>query len=425
VSDHKPPRLREAHAHLFQLGRSLRMVDLSSCGSREAMIEALCRRAATSEPDEWILAHGARPDGWDDPTWPTRQEIDHACDGRAVVAWCFDYHKLVASSSALALAGIDGDSRFDSGRVELDTDGQPTGVLVEHAALAMWDAVPEPMVVQRIELVRDACLHLEAMGFVEMHELKTQPWLGGVLSDLHRAGEISIRSVMFPLMKDLRETLALSDSWDPSAAIMGGGKIFVDGTFNSRTAWMLEPFADGHLDYPCGTAMMKTRQIDSMLGICKEHNLPIAAHAIGDGAVRAVLDAIQRTRCGHTGCRIEHAELIDESDIPRFKDLGVIASLQPCHLLPDIEALNRAVPDRLDRVFPIRELIESGLEPGIDLIFGSDVPIVRANPEDSIQAAVHRRRVGMDESEAINFEQRISEAQAWACFRPGAGSSLK
>ncbi|MGV6813880.1 MAG: amidohydrolase family protein, partial [Phycisphaerales bacterium] len=325
-------------------------------------------------------------------------------------------HQMVASSSALRSAGIDGDTAIESGRVDLDADGTPSGLLIEHAALEMWSSVPEPGVHDRHDLIRSACLHLEAMGFVEMHELKTQPWVGQVLSDLYSAGEISLRSVLFPLMKHLRETIVASSDWNERAVTLGGGKIFVDGTFNSRTAWMLEPFADGNPEYPCGTAMMKPQQIDRMLGICKEHDLPLAAHAIGDGAVRAMLDAIERTDCAHAGCRIEHAELIDARDVPRFKELGVIASLQPCHLLPDIEALERAVPGRLDRVFPIRELIESGLEPGVDLIFGSDVPIVRANPEDSIQAAVHRRRVGMDESRAINIDQRLDEETAWACF---------
>ncbi|MBL4698728.1 MAG: amidohydrolase family protein [Phycisphaerales bacterium] len=408
--------LREGHAHLFQLGRSLTMVDLSACASRDEMIDLLSERSKSLPDDGWVLAQGARPDGWNNPRWPSRQELDRACDGKAVVAWCFDYHQMVASSSALHSAGIDADTAVESGRIELDTDGKPTGLLIEHAALKMWSSVPEPSVQDRYDIVRSACLHLESMGFVEMHELKTQPWVGGVLSDLYSGGEIKLRSVLFPLMKDLRETIKESENWNPDAVRMGGGKIFVDGTFNSRTAWMLEPFADGNPEYPCGTPMMKTRQIDRMMSVCKEHELPLAAHAIGDGAVRAVLDAIERTSCAHTGCRIEHAELIDESDIGRFKELGVIASLQPCHLLPDIEALNKAVPNRLDRVFPIRELIESGLEPGVDLIFGSDVPIVRANPEDSIQAAVHRRRVGMAESEAINFDQRITEEQAWACF---------
>lgn len=392
------------------------MLDLSGCSSQEEMIDLLSSRAKLVSPDDWILAHGARPDGWSVACWPGIAELDRACDNRAVVAWCFDYHRLVASSRALKIAGIDSDTRIESGRVVLDDSGNPTGELLEHAALAMWNAVPEPVETQRIELVRSACLHLESMGFVEMHELKSQTWLGGVLSDLFSAGEISLRSTLFPLMKDLRESISLSTQWNNSGVKLGGGKIFVDGTFNSRTAWMLEPFADGHKDYPCGTPMMKTPQIDRMIQVCKDANLPIAAHSIGDGAVRAVLDSIERVGCQHRGCRIEHAELIDQSDIERFKSLGVVASIQPCHLLPDIEALNKAVPNRLDRVFPIRELIESGLEPGTDLIFGSDVPIVRANPQDSIQAAVHRRRVGMKEPQAIALGQRITEDQAWECF---------
>jgi len=392
------------------------MVDLSGCTSQGEMIELLSERARTSSSSEWILAHGARPDGWSDASWPSIVELDRACDNRAVVAWCFDYHRLVASSCALNIAGIDSNTRIESGRVVLDESGIPTGELLEHAALAMWNAVPEPVESQRVELVRAACLHLQSMGYVEMHELKSQPWLGGVLSDLFSAGEITLRSMLFPLMKDLRESISLAPAWNSSGVKIGGGKIFVDGTFNSRTAWMLEPFADGHQDYPCGTPMMKIPQIDRMLQVCKDANLPIAAHSIGDGAVRAVLDSIERVGCQHSGCRIEHAELIDLTDIERFKSMGVIASIQPCHLLPDIEALSKAVPNRLDRVFPIRELIESGLEPGVDLIFGSDVPIVRANPQDSIQAAVHRRRTGMDESQAIAMDQRISEDQAWACF---------
>ena len=412
--------MREAHAHIFQLGRSLSMVDLSNCATREDMIDRLSSRARSAAKHDWILAHGARPDGWDDPRWPTRNELDHACDGRSVVAWCFDYHALVASSAAMKIARIDKDTRIESGRVVLDKQGDPSGLLLEHAALAMWDRVPEPGMDKRIELVRSACVHLQSLGFVEAHDLKAQPWLGSVLSDLHRNREISINTRLFPLIKDLDATLASKDQWDHDRVQLGGGKIFVDGTLNSRTAWMLEPFADGHHEYPCGTPMMSIAQIDHAMNICKAHRLPIAAHAIGDGAVRAVLDSIERTGQSHSGCRIEHAELIDESDIARFNQLGVIASLQPCHLLADIEALQRAVPRRLDRVFPIRELIESGLEPGVGVLFGSDVPIVRADPTDSIQASVHRRRTGMQISDAINLDQAIDEKSAWKCFAPSS-----
>ncbi|MEO0629983.1 MAG: amidohydrolase family protein, partial [Planctomycetota bacterium] len=139
----------------------------------------------------------------------------------------------------------------------------------------------------------------------------------------------------------------------------------------------------------------------------------LACHAIGDAAVRAVLDAVERVRPPRWTVRIEHAEMIAPSDWPRFAELGVIASVQPCHLLTDIEALSRAVPEMATRVLPLRELIDYGLEPGRTLLFGSDAPIVRPDPEDSIRAAVHRSR---PDSVVIAPEQAISEAEAWACF---------
>lgn len=414
--------LREAHAHIFQLGRSLSMLELGGCGSAEEMLDAIAARAQSLGEDEWLLAQGARPQGWDNPSWPTRAQLDHAGGGRPVVAWCFDYHAMVASGNALKHAKIDADTRIESGMVDLDDDGEPSGLLLEHAALRMWHCVPEPDEAQRRALLLAACRHLAELGFREVHDLKAQPWLGTVLSELLDAGEIDIRFELYPLIPDLKASIEAQRAGFDERVRIAGGKCFVDGTLNSRTAWMLHPYADGRPDQPSGVAMMTTKQIDNALLACKEHGLPLASHAIGDAAIRAVLDAIERNGCAHTRCRIEHAELIDEADLRRFVALGVIASLQPCHLLADMEALRRAVPDRLDRVLPIRSLLKSGLAPGIDLLFGSDVPIVRANAEDSIHAAVHRRRPGMDDSETINPAEAIDEETAWACFTPGSES---
>ena len=408
--------LREAHAHIFQLGRSLSMLDLGGCNCAEEMIDAIAARSNALGENEWVLAHSARPEGWSDPKWPSRTQMDTASGNRPVVAWCFDYHALVASSAALSHARIGADSRIESGVVELDALGEPTGLLLEHAALHMWNRVPEPEHEQRVALVREACLHLHELGYSEVHDLKAQPWLGAVLSDLIASGELEMRFELYPLVPDLKESLDAQRGGFDERVRIAGGKIFVDGTLNSRTAWMLHPYADGHPDRPTGTPMMSPEQISEALCTCKDVGLPLAAHAIGDAAVRAVLDAVEETECGHSGCRIEHAELIDETDLPRFVKLGVKASLQPCHLLPDMEALRRAVPDRLDRVLPIRSLLKSGLAPGVDLLFGSDVPIVRAVADDSIQAAVHRRRDGMDESESINAAEAIDEETAWMCF---------
>jgi len=397
------------------------MRDLSRCNSAGEVLDALADHAKGLSADDWVLAFGARPEAWEvadgngAPRWPTIDAIDRAVGGRPALAWCFDAHALAASTAAMRAARIDADTTFEHGRVETDGSGAPTGLLLEHAALAAWDAVPEPDSAQRRTLVREACAHLRGLGYTEVHDLKAQPWLGAVLRDLLDAREIDQSFTLYPLVAELDAALDRHDPSDERVTI-GGGKIFTDGTLNSRTAWVLEPWADAPPDRPTGTPMMTHAQIGNAIEHARSRGLPIAAHAIGDGAVRAVLDAVEERGAAHPGVRIEHAEHIDAADVPRFAQFGVTASVQPCHLLADIEALRRACPDRLGRVLPLRDLIDAGLEPGSSLIFGSDAPIVRPDHEDSILAATRRRRDGVDQHDAIGWDQRLTEREALACF---------
>lgn len=380
------------------------------------MLDALAARA--NQPG-LILGFGARPESWVAPEWPTLRQIESIAPGRVVVAWCFDYHALVASRAALAAAGFDEASADPVGGIlERDGSGRLTGLMLEAAALRVWDALPEPGSSERMACVRAGVGDLIAEhGFAELHDLKAQVWLGEAIAAL-REDWPDVRFVLYPLLRDLDQMLAGREQWESEHVRLGGAKIFVDGTINSRTAWMLHDYVDGRAQHPRGTPMMSRDEIESAVARCEAAGVPLAAHAIGDAAVRAVLDAIERVGPQTRGFRIEHCELIDQADVPRFAELGVIASVQPCHLLYDAEALRRGLPDRLDRVLPLRDLIESGLEPGVGLVFGSDVPIVRADPLDSVQAAVHRKRAEMDGSQAVAMDQAITEQQAWACFAP-------
>lgn len=414
--------IREAHAHLYQLGRSRGMIELAACGSRGELLNAFaeCRaQQPLGQPVPVLLAQGARPESWEPPHWPTLTEFDRVTGETPALAWCFDYHALLANSAMLGLAGID-ESTPDpaGGMIGRDAAGGLSGLVFEAAALRVWGSVPGPSPAQRRADVLEGLEQLS--GFAEVHDLKSQAWLGAVVAGLfdERAdlGAMPSRVVLFPLLKDLDSVLASRGDWECERVRLGGAKVFVDGTLNSRTAWMLEPFADGRPEHPCGTPMMTPIEIEEAVRRCDAAGLPLAAHAIGDGAVRAVLDAIERVQPKTPGFRIEHAEIIDETDMPRFAVLGVIASVQPCHLLYDIEALRAALPHRLDRVLPLRGLIDAGCVPGESLIFGSDVPIVRADPEDSILAATSRQRADMPKSLAIAPEQAITQEEAREAF---------
>lgn len=402
--------MREAHAHVFAHGRSLEMVQLERCATAQEMLDAIAD-AAVGSP--LVLAHGARPEAWIEPGWPTLELLDQASPKATVGVWCFDYHAMMVNSHALQAVGIDASSADpEGGQIGRLADGKLSGVLYEAAAGMAWKHL-EPQGIDTAVL-ESAIWDLAEHGFVHIHDMKAQIGLGTALAGV--VGNSPVEFVLYPLVQDLPETLKTREEWQSDQVRLGGGKIFVDGTLNSRTAWMLHPFADGRAEHPSGMQMMGDKAIEDAIRLCASEGLQLAAHAIGDAAVRAVLDATERARVPRGMVRIEHAEVVDEADVPRFAELGVIASVQPCHLLYDIEALRRACLDRLERVLPLRELIDSGMTPGRDILFGSDTPIVRPDPQDSILAATNRGRADMAFEEGIAPGQAISEEEAWACF---------
>lgn len=422
--------LREAHAHIAMLGRALAMPDLNACRSRaETLDRVRSESGRLIDPHHWLLCTSLRPESFaDEPRrgtkWPTRAELDAVTTRRPCCILSFDHHAALANSAAFAAAGLDDHSPDPpKGTIVRGPDGIPTGLLLESAAWLVWNAAPEPPPIRRRSQVQAALAHLAGLGYTEIHDLKSPAWLGPLLAQLSDQGLLSSTIRLYPLFEELDAQLAAAASWQRPNLTLAGAKAFADGTINSRTAFMLHPFADPIPESPRGTPLLTQRELADMLARTASLNLELAVHAIGDAAVRRVLDAAESCSGGAgvppvgPRLRIEHCELIDEQDAPRFAKLGVTAGVQPCHLLADAEALRRLLPHRLDRVLPIRDLIASGLEPGRTLLFGSDVPIVRADPADSIRAAVHRGRSD-DPKPPIAPDQAIDETTAWECFHP-------
>jgi predicted amidohydrolase YtcJ len=429
-----PGPIREAHAHLFAYGQALVMPSLAGCTSVAECLEAVRAAVARAAPTEGVRAvrlHSARVESWAEQRWPTLDELDAASEGALVAVMSFDHHSAMANSAALQRAGLrPGVPVPPHGVVCTDRQGRPTGLLLEQAAYAAWSAFPEPRAEERRAIVGAALDALRALGYREVHDLHSQEWLGPLLRRMDLEEALPIPVVLYPNVSTIQRVAAVAGAWETPRVVLGGAKLFSDGTLNSRTALMLHRYAEPLADMPRGRCMASPAEVEAAIRTAAGLGLGLAVHAIGDGAVRTVLDCVQRLgpACPRGTVRLEHCELIDRADVPRFAALGVTCSVQPCHLLADIEALHRYVPHRLDRVLPLRELLASGLEPGVigtpdnaraGLVFGSDVPIVRADPEDSIRAAVERRR--SDRDEPIAPDQAITREQAWACFGLGRG----
>ncbi len=417
--------LREAHAHVPALGREMTQLSLHDCASAKECVSRVAEFASQMESARepgWLLATGVRVSGWEDPRWPLRGDLDRACPNRPCLIGGFDHHSGVCNSAALAAAGHPTASAFPADSLVVRTpDGEATGLVLEAAFEAVRRAVPEPTPEQRLQHIAAACDSLASMGFVEVHDLLSPVGLGDSLARLHASGRLPLRVWLYPALADLHATLARRDGFErPNAVSVAGAKLFADGTLNSRTAWMLSPYRDPMPGHERGTPLICVKQLTDAIDQTRAAGVGLAVHAIGDGAVRAVLDAAASRPAskGAPALRIEHCELIDAADVPRFAQFSVIASIQPCHLLPDIDVLKDQLPHRLDRVLPLRELIDSGCRPGESLWFGSDVPIVRADPMDSVAAAVLRRRPGMAPDQAIALDQAITAPEAWLCFAP-------
>jgi predicted amidohydrolase YtcJ len=430
---------RDAHVHVHAHGYELSCVHLAECDSLEECLRRVARAAGTKGPDEWIECVCARPEGWREQRWPTAKELHDAAGGRPCVVRSFDHHSLSASTRALAIAGITRETAdIPGGVIERDARGEPAGVLLEKACVPMWDAVPTPSTEDRIEQVRLALADFRARGFVEVHDMLAEAWLGDAIAELVRRGDDDACAMtvwLYAAPEKLDGVLAASARWPKERVRVAGGKLFLDGTINSRTAWMLHDFREAIPEHPRGVAMMTRAEIVEAIRFCDERGLGIAMHAIGDAAVREALDALEEAKPTMVRApkhdpwrlaRVEHCEFIDAADIDRFAAMRVVCSPQPCHLLPDVEALRRYLPHRVDRLLPLDEVIGSmeraGIDPAELVWMGSDAPIVPPSVGDNVQAASMRRREGMREDEALSLGQSIGAERVRSLHRPTAAT---
>lgn len=436
---------RDAHVHLVEHGEHLEMLDLSACGSLNEAIHRLVAdadRASEHDPQAssqgWIRAHGYRVEGVAERRYPLRDELDQVATDRPVVVTSFDHHACSTNTAGLSIAGVLAmDSNPTGGVIERASDGSPNGVLLESAASLIWSAEPEETPEDTSRWLLNGVADLRSNGFTEAHEMKARPPMALALKDAIQRGQLDTFKVRAYATPDVFTSVAavLADV----SAVPVGLKLFVDGTVNSKTAWMLDPFLDPIASHPNGIGNYTVEQLAQHLRETRDwgtaqkmpHGAEVAAHAIGDGAVRALLDAYDRIEAEGSGdagvdLRIEHAQFIAETDIPRFfrrtdgstRSRPIVASFQPCHLLPDMEAIDRLLGHVAQRAFAVREMIDAAIESDLDpadvIVFGSDTPIVPPSVQDNVQAAVHRRRAGLDPKRAVGSKQAVTQEEALA-----------
>jgi predicted amidohydrolase YtcJ len=433
------PGFNDAHVHLSSAGRTKLNVDLTGVKTLAAMLAKVKGFADEAPADHWLTGGNWDHTLWAQKTLPTRQELDQVTGGHPAFLGRIDGHIAIANSVALAAAGITGKTQPpQGGAIDLDANGEPTGILRESAQELVEKVIPPPSHEDRRKgdelAIADALAHgvTSAQDFSDWEDFL-------VFEEMEKEGKLHIRiSEWLPFrapLDQLKQMRAHHDSSDPMLHT-GMLKGFMDGSLGSRTAAMKTPFADD----PGNTGLPQYTQaeLNAMAVERAQAGFQLGFHAIGDKAAAMALDAYSQP---HDACpdvplqdknpakapvcwppvaqgarnRIEHAQVVDPADIQRFKQLGVIASMQPNHLLTDMNwAEDRLGHERAAYSYAWKAFLDAG----VPLAFGTDYPVEPVTPFRGLYAAVTR----MNEAGTRSYfpENKLTRGQALYAYTQGS-----
>jgi predicted amidohydrolase YtcJ len=411
------PGINDAHVHLGSAGRTKLNVDLTGVQSLAEMLAKIQAFANAAPAGHWLTGGNWDHTLWQQKVLPTRQDLDKVTGDHPTFLDRIDGHIAIANSAALAAAGITGKTvPPQGGAIDLDANGEPTGILRESAQSLIYKVIPPPSHAERRRgdelAIADALSH----GITSVQDFSDwEDFL--VYEELEKEGKLNLRITEWLAFKDPLPVLIKERSHhDPSDPMLHTGflKGFMDGSLGSRTAALKSPYSDdpGNTGLPQYTQ----DQLNKMAVERAQAGFQLGFHAIGDKAAAMALDAYAQPGVSTTARnRIEHAQVVDPADIPRFKQLGVIASMQPNHLLTDMNwAEARLGPQRAAYSYAWKAFLDAG----VPLAFGTDYPVEPITPFRGLYAAVTR----MNEAgtKAYFPENKLTRGQALYAYTQGS-----
>jgi hypothetical protein len=417
LQGHAWPGLIDSHIHLEGLADRHLSLELGGAKDLKEALDRIKRwTAALPRQDAWVVGAGWYNDAWSKPDFPTRRQLDAAVRRHPAYLRRKDGHSAWVSSAALRLAGIDRATPDPpGGGIDRDGDGEPTGILRETAVELVARLVPRPGEAELDAAMSQAVRELSAFGLTAVHSMDSARGFGSI-QRLHDRGELGVRVTYNLPLADLghAERMGVRSGWGDGMVRIWGVKAFLDGSLGSRTAEML----DGS-----GTVRLPQEDLVDMVGRCARAQLNVCLHAIGDGAVRRVLDAVadHRNAWARWRPRIEHAQCVNPKDIRRFARYGVIASMQPVHAVADRELADAEWPRVTRHAYAWGALARAGAL----LAFGSDAPVETADPLAGIEAATAwRKRASWHPDLALTRAAALRAYTADAAYAVGMEKDL-
>jgi predicted amidohydrolase YtcJ len=390
------PGLVDAHAHLRSLGKYLAQLKLERTGSPGEIREMVLEAQKSTTPGRWIEGRGWDQNEWEVKEFPTWKDLEET-NANPVYFRRVDGHAAWVNRAALELCGITRETPDPvGGKIIRDADGEPTGVFIDNAKELVFDRIPDPSPAEIDEWMAAAIRHCNELGLTGMHDAGTDSADVASLNRLHQRGELTLRvyCMLSTDEKDLSFTEELLTRGPREHAegrvMIRAIKLYADGALGSRGAALLMPYSDE----PGNTGLMvePREKLERLTRLAMENGFQVCTHAIGDRGNRVILDiyeaALSAYGNGDPRLRVEHAQVVALDDIPRFKRLGVIPSMQPTHCTSDMYwAEDRVGPERIAGAYAWRRFVKDGNR----LPFGSDFPVESADPMLGIYAAITRQ----------------------------------
>ena len=391
------PGLIDAHAHITSLGISRLTVDLFGAATEEEAVRRVASRVKNLKPGQWVRGRGWNQNLWPSKSFPHRSMLDKVSPDNPVILSRIDGHAIWVNSKALEIAGVTASTPDpDGGRILKDRSGNPTGIFVDNAELLIEKYLP----LRSHDELRDAWLAAQeeclSLGLTTVHDMGVDLQDLAALQEIIDEGQLRLR--VYAAIGGPGETW---ESYRQQGPVIGGAgdrltvralKLYADGALGSRGAALIEQYSDE----PDNRGLTVTSK-DELYTLTREaidHGFQVCVHAIGDRGNNIALNvyekALEDAGEGDYRLRVEHAQVLDEADIPRFKALSVIPSMQPTHCTSDMYwAEARLGPLRVKGAYAWRSLLKSGVYiPG-----GSDFPVENPDPIKGIYAALTRQDV--------------------------------
>ncbi len=408
------PGFVDAHAHLTGIGLRELTLNLDQVKSVAELVASV-KAYAAAHPEGAIYGRGWIETHWPEKRFPTRADLDAAAPGRIIVLGRSDGHASVASTAALAKAGITAATAAPAGgQILKGTDGAPDGMLIDHAQDLIEGVIPPPSEDLKREALRKAGQLYASRGWTGLDNMSVMADDLALLRDEAAKGAFHIRVDNYMDPSGAAEVLAKGPQTDTTGLIRTRGiKLYMDGALGSRGAALLEPYSDAE---GLGLILTPRDQGLALMKQAKAAGAQVAMHAIGDRGNRLVLDWFDETLKDKNGAgdkaarwRIEHAQIVADTDLPRFAKLGVIASMQPSHAIGDLFfAPARLGKDRLHEGYRWKDFLTAG----VVVAAGSDAPVEVGDPRIEFYAAVHRHSLDGFANADWHLDEAVTRAQA-------------